>query len=256
MTEPTPTTRISLEEIATKYLGSLQKSHDMLSYFLSGSRKVSEADYDEFSNQLQVMPRQQARMGFEDVKRSTQQWILRNTLSDSLALVMPLLEDARTVCALCDFKAAGKTDQEELQKIAGNDRGEFLQKPLEQKFSYLEDTYEITCEVKEHILALMKLCQSLMTKDGILTEDEAPDGSITLRIRSVQIVQSPGNEQSSQSVSLSRQVGDSTREINVGEHIHFNKAEQVGSILTIGVFISDILKGIQLYAKKTGVAEG
>lgn len=254
MTDPSPTTRISLEEIATKYLGSLQKSHDMLSYFLSSSRKVSEADYDEFSNQLQVMPRQQARMGFEDAKRATQQWILRNTLSDSLALVMPLLEDARTVCALCDFKAAGKTDQEELQRIAGNDRGDFLQKPLDQKFSHLEETYGITCEVKEHILALMKLCQALMTKNGVLTEDEAAEGNLTLRIRSVQIVQNPGGDETNQSVSLSRKVGDSTRVIQVGEEIHFNKAEQVGSLLTIGVFISDILKGIQEYARKTGVA--
>ncbi|MDF3129817.1 hypothetical protein P0Y35_11470 [Kiritimatiellaeota bacterium B1221] len=254
MTDSAATTRISLEEIATKYLGALQKNHDMLSYFLSGSRKTTEADYDEFSNQLQVMPRQTDRMDFENAKRATQQWVLRNTLSDSLALVMPLLEDARTVCALCDFKASGSTDQAELQKIANQNRAEFLQKPLAEKFTHLKDTYGIDCEVSEHILILMDICKALMTKNGILTEEEAVDGKRTLKIRSVQIVQTPSTDGSGQNLSLSRKVGDSSREIKVGEEIHFTKAEQVGSILTVGVFISDMLKGIQVYAQKTGVA--
>lgn len=254
MTNSSQTTRISLEEIATKYLGALQKNHDMLSFFLSGSRKTTESDYDEFSNQLQVMPRQVDRMDFENAKRATQQWVLRNTLSDSLALVMPLLEDARTVCALCDFKSSGSTDQAELQKIANQDRAEFLQKPLAKKFAHIEETYDVTCEVTEHILALMDICKALMTKDGILSEDEAVDGKRTLKIRSVQIVQTPSSDDSGQNLSLSRKVGDSTRDIKVGEEIHFNKAEQIGSILTVGVFISDILKGIQAYAQKTGAA--
>ena len=250
-------TTISLEEMATRYLETLQKNFDMISYTLAGSRKINEADYDEFSQQLQVMPRQPSRMSFDKAKTATEQWLLRNSLADGLAVVMPVLEDARTICALCDFKSSGSTDQDELNEIASSQRAEFLKQEIDQKFKLLEDRYQITCDVKDHILGLMQLTKALMTKDGVLTEDEAPDGSIALKIRSVQIVQSREANESAQpgSLNLSRQVGDSEREIKVGDSIQFSKAEHIGAILTISIFVTDILRGIQAYAQTTGAAD-
>lgn len=262
MADPTETTapehtKISLEEMANRYLDSLQKTYDMVCYTLAGSRRLNEADYDEFSQQLQVMPRQVARMEFERAKFATEQWLLRTSLADSLALVIPVLEDARTICALCDFKASGSRDQDALQKIATVKRSEFLQQPIEDKFKLLAEKYNITCEVTPHVLGLMEITKALMTKDGILTEEESEDGAMRrLLIRSVQIVQTPDADTSGGNrLSLSRKVGDSERQIKVGEKIHFTKAEHLGSLLTMGIFITDILKGIQLYAQSTGAAD-
>lgn len=250
-------TTISLEEMAARYLDTLQKNFDMVSYTLAGSRKINESDYDEFSQQLQVMPRQPSRLAFDKAKTASEQWLLRNSLADGLAVVMPVLEDARTICALCDFKASGSTNQEELNEIASTQRAEFLQQEIGKKFEILEERYGITCDVKDHILGLMEFTRALMTKDGILTEAEAPDGKRTLKIRSVQIVQSGTSKEGDQpgSLNLSRQVGDSEREIKVGESIFFSKAEHIGAILTIGIFVTDILRGIQAYAQSTGAAD-
>jgi hypothetical protein len=170
---------------------------------------------------------------------------------------MPVLEDARTVCALCDFKASGSTNQEELQKIATSHRPEFLQTEISKKFEVLREKYGIQCDVTEHILSLMEVTKALMTKDGILTEDESEDGAQrTVKIRSVQIVQSSeSNAAGGSSLNLTRKVGDSTKVIKVGEEIHFSKAEHIGSLLTIGIFITDVLRGIQAYAQKTGAAD-
>lgn len=250
-------TKISLEEMATRYLDALQKNYDMVSFCLAGSRQINEADYDEFSQQLQVMPRQPARMEFEKAKFASEQWLLRNSLADGLALVMPVLEDARTVCALCDFKAAGSTDPVELQKIATTHRAEFLQIEIAKKFEFLLQKYGIACDVTPHILGLMEVTKALMMKDGILTEEETEDGARrTVKIRSVQIVQSPEtNASGGASLNLTRRVGDSEKVIRVGDSIHFTKAEHIGSLLTIGIFITDILRGVQSYAQKTGAAD-
>lgn len=250
-------TRISLEEMAVRYLDPLQKNYDMVCFSLAGSRKLNEADYDDFSQQLQVMPRQPARLEFEKAKFASEQWLLRNSLADGLALVMPVLEDARTVCALCDFKASGSRDQVELQKIATTDRAEFLQMEIEKKFEFLLGKYKIACEVTPHILSLMEVTKALMMKDGILTAEESEDGTHrTVKIRSVQIVQSPGNEGAGAgSMNLTRRVGDSEKVIRVGDQIHFSKAEHIGALLTIGIFITDILRGVQQYAQATGAAD-
>lgn len=259
MNKPAPEqTTISLEEMAARYLDTLQRNYDMVSYTLAGSRKINESDYDEFSQQLQVMPRQPSRMPFDQAKTASEQWLLRNSLADGLAIVMPVLEDARTICALCDFKASGSTDQEELSKIPANQRAEFLQEELGKKFDILEEKYQIKSDVKEHILGLMEFTKALMMKDGILTEEEAEDGKKRrLKIRSVQIVQTEGEEKSDSpgSLNLTRRVGDAERDIKVGDPIRFTKAEHIGAILTIGIFVTDILRGIQAYAQSTGAAD-
>jgi hypothetical protein len=258
MTSPTPEkTVISLEEMAARYLDRLQGIYDIVSYTLAGSRKICESDYDDFAEQLQVMPRQPARLPFDQVKPVAEQWLLRNSLSDCLEIVVPVLEDARTICALCDFKASGSSNQAELNEIAANQRAEFLQREIDKKFNFLREHYQIETEVKDHILGLMQFMRALLVKEGVLTKEESEDETKrTLRIRSVQIVQASNGEKSSPgSLNLTRRVGDIEREIKVGESIRFTKAEHIGAILTVGIFVTDILRGIQAYAQSTGAAD-
>src|SRR6266853_6003326 len=105
-----PPTRISIGEVATRYLDSLQRVYDIVSFCMASSRKISEQDYEEFSHKLQIMPRQESRMDFEKAKDTTEQWYLRNSLGDAISLVVPLMEDCRTIAALCDYKVGGKND--------------------------------------------------------------------------------------------------------------------------------------------------
>jgi hypothetical protein len=261
LTPPTPSASpqtISLGEVANRYLEALQRIYDIVSYSLASSRKINEHDYDEFSQQLQVMPRQQCRMDFEQAKDATEHWFLRNSLGDSVALVVPLMEDCRTISALCNFKVAKKNDAAGLQKIVSEDRTAFLQLSIKDKFKHLEQNYSVSSPVQEHIEGLVEATRILMWKNGIVTaEDTGTEGKIKVKIRSVQLVQVPGNTTPGQepTMSIARRMGDAEKVFNVGDKISLTKAEHIGSIITVGLFIASMLQALKAYAKKTGAAD-
>ncbi len=257
LTKPVSTTTISLNDVADRYLTHYQKLFDLSMFSLSSFRKASEQDYDEFARQLIVMPKNNARMNFDKAKDATETWILKHILSEALGSVVPLMEDCRTICALCDFKAAQKNSNAELQAITGKERQEFISLPIPDKFALLKKKYGLESEVQEHIQSLIQITRALVVKEGVLTDAEA-DGKpeVTLKIRSVTMVQTPGNPSSGgeATVSLTRKISDNTRVVKVGEKIAFTKAEQFGSLVTMAIFLASMLQGVQAYAKKTGAA--
>ncbi|HEY0257694.1 MAG TPA: hypothetical protein VGC39_09650 [Candidatus Methylacidiphilales bacterium] len=256
LTKPVSTTTISLNDVADRYLNHYQKLFDFSMFSLSSFRKASEQDYDEFAQQLIVMPKNNVRMGFDKAKDATETWILKHILSEALGSVVPLMEDCRTICSLCDFKTAKKSDAAELQTITGKDRGEFIALPLAEKFALLKNKYNLVSEVQEHIQSLLQVTRALV-KDGILTTAETEGKpEITLKIRSVTLVQTPGTPSTggAGTVSLTRKISDNSRVVKVGEKIAFSKAEQFGSLVTLSIFLASMLQGVQAYAKKTGAA--
>jgi hypothetical protein len=247
-----PTT-ISLNDVAVRYLDHYQKLFDLLIFSLSSFRKASEQDYDEFANQLVIMPNNKSRMSFEKAKDATESWVLKHILSEALGSVVPLMEDSRTICALCDFKAANSNDAAKLQAITTTDRQEFLQLPVAKKFEVLTSKYNLTNDVQEHVISLMEVTRALLVKDGVLTNEETGNKpEMTLKIRSVTLVQNPGPN--NESFNLSRKISDNTRTVKVGEKIVLSKAEQFGALITLAIFLSSLLQGVQNYARKTGAA--
>jgi|GEM_PF-540092 len=250
---PAQNTTISLNDVADRYLDHYQKLFDLLIFSLSSFRKASEQDYDEFANQLVIMPKNKVRMSFEKAKDATEGWVLKHILSEALGSVVPLMEDSRTICALCDFKAANSNDSAKLQAITTTDRQEFVQLPIAKKFDVLNSKYGLTSEVQEHVISLMEVTRALLVKDGVLTlEETGNQPEITLKIRSVTLVQNPGPN--NESFNLSRKISDNTRTVKVGEKIVLSKAEQFGSLITLAIFLSSLLQGVQNYARKTGAA--
>jgi hypothetical protein len=256
LTKPVATTTISLNDVADRYLNHYQKLFDLSMFSLSSFRKASEQDYDEFAQQLIVMPKNNSRMSFDKAKDATETWILKHILSEALGSVVPLMEDCRTICALCDYKAAKKNDTAELQTITGKNRQEFIALPITEKFAVLKKKYGLESDVQEHIQSLLQVTRALV-KEGVLTNAET-DGKaeITLKIRSVSLIQTPGkpNAGGESTVSLTRKISDNSRVVKVGEKIAFTKAEQFGSLVTMAIFLASMLQGVQAYAKKTGAA--
>jgi len=248
-----PTTTISLNDVADRYLDHYQKLFDLLIFSLSSFRKASEQDYDEFANQLVIMPKNKARMSFEKAKDATEGWVLKHILSEALGSVVPLMEDSRTICALCDFKAANSNDAAALQAVTTTDRQNFLQLPIAEKFALLRKKYELSSEVEEHVISLLEITRALLVKDGVLSAEETGNKpELTIKIRSVTLVQNPGT--TTDSVNLSRKISDNTRTVKIGDKIVLTKAEQFGSLITLAIFLASLLQGVQNYARKTGAA--
>lgn len=255
LTKPVSSTTISLNDVADRYLNHYQKLFDLSMFSLSSFRKASEQDYDEFAQQLIVMPKNNARMSFDKAKDATETWVLKHVLSEALGSVMPLMEDCRTICSLCDYKASKKNDQAELQSITVKQRQEFIALPISDKFALLKKKFGLESEVQEHIQSLLQVTRALV-KEGVLTSDETEgQPELTLKIRSVTLVQSPAKGAAGEAtVNLTRKISDNSRVVKVGEKITFSKAEQFGSLVTMAIFLASMLQGVQAYAKKTGAA--
>jgi hypothetical protein len=255
LTKPVSTTTISLNDVADRYLSHYQKLFDISMFSLSSFRKANEQDYDEFAQQLIVMPKNQSRMSFDKAKDATENWVLKHVLAEALGSLVPLMEDCRTICALCDFKTAKKQTNSEVQTIVGQQRQDFIAMPLADKFKLLKEKYNLSSEVQEHVQSLLSVTRAL-ARDSVLTEMET-DGKpeTTLMIRAVTLVQNPAKgPNGEQTVNLSRKVADHSRVVKVGEKITFTKAEQFGSLVTMAIFLGSMLQGVQAYAKKTGAA--
>jgi hypothetical protein len=255
LTKPVSTTTISLNDVADRYLSHYQKLFDISMFSLSSFRKASEQDYDEFAQQLMVMPKNQGRMTFDKAKDATETWVLKHVLAEALGSMVPLMEDCRTICALCDFKTAKKQNPSEVQEITGKQRQEFIGLPLPEKFNVLKQKYNLDSEVKEHVQSLLQVTRAL-ARDSVLTEAETEGKpETTLKIRAVTLVQIPAKGPSGEpTINLSRKISDATRVVKVGEKITFTKAEQFGSLVTMAIFLGSMLQGVQAYARKTGAA--
>jgi len=124
-TAPQAGQTISLNEIADRYLKVYQRLFDIAMINMAGARKVSEEDYEAVTNQFPVQPQQKERRDFEDAKDEAFDWQCRGLISEALSTVVPLMEDCRTVLALCDYKAAGKNDPDRIKEITDKERKEF-----------------------------------------------------------------------------------------------------------------------------------
>jgi hypothetical protein len=252
------TTRISLVDIANRYLEHYQRLFDISAFSLAGFRKASEQDYDELTRQLVLMPKNDARMSFEKAKDVTETWLLKHVLTEALGSVVPLLEDSRSICALCDYKVAKINDSAKLLAISNQQRQEFLRLSIGDKFNHLKQKYGITCDVQEHVESLLSITRALLSKDGVLTQEEAgAQSEITLKIRSITLVQANAAPSTSGEAvfNLTRKVTDNTRKVKVGDKVALTKAEQFGSLMTLSIFLATMLQGVQNYALKTGAAD-
>ncbi|MEM6821756.1 MAG: hypothetical protein AAF558_07455 [Verrucomicrobiota bacterium] len=253
---PTSGQTISLNDIADRYLAVYQRLFDITMMNLASYRKVSEEDYDMVTNQFPVQPQQNQRRDFEAAKDAAQLWLARNLISEALSTVVPLMEDCRTVLSLCDYKAAGKNDPARIQEITGPERQAFMSSPIGDKFKFLKEKFETSSEIEEHILSLMDITKGMVMHDGKAAPEICTDGKLTLKIRTMTLTQAPVTSDSGQPVmGLTRQMNDHSRVYNEGEVIDLNKAEIVGSIVTVSAFLATLLASVQTYAKKVGAAD-
>ncbi|MDD5261281.1 MAG: hypothetical protein PHD76_05465 [Methylacidiphilales bacterium] len=253
---PNAATVISLNDVAERYLQVYQRLFDIACFCLASFRKINEEDYDQMAQQSSVMPKIQSRMDFERAKDATQFWMARNTLSEALSTIVPLLEDCRTVCALCDYKMTGKADPALVEKITGPDRQQFLQLPIPEKFAQLKKKYGIESELEDHVQSLLDLTKALVLKDGKLTNEEARNGKLTLKLRMITVMQAPAQSQGGEPIlGLTRRMTDHVRDIAVGDKIELSRAEAIGGLITIAGFLATMLQGVQAYAKKVGASE-
>jgi hypothetical protein len=255
MSDPIPTdtpqsVQINLRDIGLKYIGAIQRIFDLAACTLGSLRCQTERDYDEFSRAARFMPSQQHRLAFDAVRPISEAWLLRQLLSEGLGILVPVLEDARSVSELARWKAGGAADQSQVQKILGPDRQAFLALSLEDKAKFVRERFGISAPNENFLAGYVKLGAAL-SRGGTVAQDDANEGNeLVVRLATVELQSAPVGEGGVQGAVTGR-MAEAQKRFAVGEKVEFRKEEALNLFATIAVYITGILGGLQGFVAKT-----
>lgn len=252
ITESTPTSQtISLGDLAQRYLGAMQRIFDITAYLVEGTRRVDERTYDEFSAAVRFLPSQKEHQGFAATKDQSERWLLKNLLAESLSLIVPLLEDVRSICALSRWQAAGTKDETALRRILSDDRKAFLALDLAEKFKHLDTNYAVNSPLTAQVLAFAKLGVCLAARRGVVSEqDVTTAGALTIKLVALDLVPTRKPEDQGGGATLAPQVGELVRSFSIGETVRLGKPDYLNVVTTLSIFANSLMKSVQEWVKK------
>lgn len=249
ITESVPTgQKVSLGDLTQRYLTALQRNFDVTAYLVEGTRRVDERTYDEFSAAVRFQPSQKDRQRFDVAKEDAERWLLKSLLAESLSLVVPFLEDVRSIAGLAAIQAGGKNDQVALQKLLGEDRQAFLALDLADKFKHLQTEFAISSPISGSVLALTKLGVCIAARRGVVSDKDVTDGSaLVLSLVALDLV--PTTKPGEAAPTIVPQVGELKRTFSIGETIRMEKTDYLNVITTLAIFINSTMKSVQTWVQ-------
>jgi hypothetical protein len=246
---PAAQNSISLSDLAQKYLGSYQRLFDIASVTVEGMRQVNESSYDQFSSSVRFLPSQPQHRNYETAKGEAERWILKNLLGDALGLIMPFMEDVRSVAELARWNAGGTQNKAEVEKILSEDRRAFFQMSVQDKFAHLQNQIGISSPLSGEVQSLIKASFCLLQRGGVVAQEDTTDGSnLAFTLLALQLVPTKpeeAGEAGQQSPVLSARVGEVKRSFPIGQSIKLEKADYLNILTTLSMFVSSIMKSLQ-----------
>lgn len=235
LTEQSPKTiTISLKDMARNYLGAMQRTFDVAAVVVQGAREVNERGYDDLAASSRFLPAQDQHRTFADAKPLAERWILKNLLADSFAALVPFMEDARTICALHEWKTAG-SDQATLPPVFREQRADFIRKDTAGRLAHLKEKHGIEPQLSEHIKGLEAVIGCLAGHDGIVPKDGAP---LTFTLVSLDLVATPEKK-------VQPQLAESKKEFSPGAEIKLEKVDYMNMLATISLFMNATMRQLQ-----------
>jgi hypothetical protein len=249
---PTPTNQtISLQDMAQRYLGALQRLFDTTAFIVEGTRQVNERTYDDFSASARFIPSQPQRRAFDAAKEESERWLLRNFLSEGLGIVVPLLEDIRSLACIADAQLSGSTTDAPVQKILTEDRRAFLSLELPAKLTHLEKETGITSPLGAQIVAMARIGGCLANRQGVVAAQDAEDGKeLGISLVALNIVPTPEGTETDPKARMATKIGELRRTFAVGQTIKFEKTDYLNIVTTLSIFASSLLQGLQTKVQK------
>jgi hypothetical protein len=228
---------ISLKEMAQRYLGALQRSFDVAAMVVQGTREVNERGYDELIASSRFLPNREKHRSFGEAKAVAERWILRNLLSDAFGAVVPFLEDARTICALDEWKKAG-SDQATLPPIFTEQRQKFVGLDTKAKLNYLQATHGLQFRLADHLAGIESLAACLIRNDGVVPGNGGP---LTFTLISLDLI-APASKAEAK---IEPQLAETKKEFAAGSTVALEKVEYMNLLATIALFMNDAMRLLQ-----------
>jgi hypothetical protein len=245
--EPSQQVQISLRDLGLKYLGAVQRCFDLACATIGALRSQTERDYDEFSRSARFMPSQQQRLAFDAVRPVAESWLLKQLLADAIGLMVPLLEDVRSVAELAKWKASGSTDQTKVQKILVEERQAFLRLQIEEKLAKLREQFGIEAGNSGFLPGYLKLGAALIRGGTVAQADATAGNELVVKLAMVEI-QGSGAEGGG---PVTGRMVEAEKKFAVGQRVEFRKEEVLCLFATISVFVTGLLGSLQAFVQKT-----
>lgn len=241
MTEPASQT-ISLNDIGSRYLGALQHLSDFMVLTWAGARAVNEQNYDETFHAVSGLPNTNARLSFPAARAEGERWWLKNSLGDTLGLILVFLEDIRKLCGVVAFNVAKAKAEGDLVALAAEVNADLGPQDIPTRFKHLKERHQLTIPLEAEILSLAAMHRCFTHGGGVV-----PKGAtLALRLKAVQ----PPAEGETQP-----RLADYQRAWSGGERISLSREEHAAIFTTASVFLNAVLHAVQQFAKSSGLPE-
>lgn len=234
--QPDQQVQVNLRDLGIRYLGATQRAFDVASCAVGALRLLNENEYDLFAHSPRIMPLQSHRAPFDTAREATEDFLARNLIGECANLLLPFLEDCRTVAALAAWKAGGGTDQAAVQKIITDDRKSFVESSLADKLRHLRDTFGIAHPAENALPGLLSLGICLAQRGGIVAKQDLTEGeTLALRLLAVEVGAADAHGNAPAKLIEVR------REFCEGQKAALRNTDVLAAIATISYYFNGIL---------------
>jgi hypothetical protein len=241
MSEPTSQT-VSLNDVAIKYIQAVQRLSDIMVIHWGGFRTLNEQTFDELAKSIPGLPATEFRLPFEVAKAEADFTLVKQTLNEVLSLSIIFLEDVRKLSALVAFNAAQFHASGDLASLAAEVNANTAGMNLFARFKQLKESYGIESPFQVNLESFHNIGKFIFQTNGLVVQDEP----VSLHLK---VVTAPENGENQPRVS------NYEHKWSKGERIVLARDEHAAIFTTISLFIGEMLKEVQEFAKRSGLPD-
>lgn len=260
---------ISLQSISRNFFTALQRQHDMLAFSIAGMHTADPKAYEHFSSVSRVMPVPQAHLPADQMLAYARSLMLRTTINDLLTLSAECMVQCHLLCLFIREQGHKRERNPIIEKNIGDKQQAFARMTLQDRFTELEESFGIVCELEDGIFSLAAALR-VLTRGGLVTNDDiTPDGALTLEFKAMKDFEVPaeigatpedaaaeappgvtkhGVPDDAKSKTVSK-LTDTQRTFRPGEMLDLSDNELLGLNITVAKFVDGLLRSVDSFGR-------
>lgn len=240
---------ISLEGISRKYLGALQRRHDILAFEVASLSSVDAEKYEYFSRLARIMPVQQIHADHARTLQQMRGKVTVQVLNDLLGLAAGCLDEIHFLLTLIENKPAVESGSEEANRRVSESQEAFARAPLQDKFDLLEKGFGVMCELEDGIISLAFGLRIMMGRGGLVSpEDLGDEGELAFEFKTIQQINPPKGAPDGTRPEL--RLADTRRAFRAGDTIEFSNSELMGLSVTVASFFHSLFRSVDDFGRR------
>ena len=254
---------INTAALQAKYLVSLQRIVDVLTFSLAGVEHVTEERYADFKRFWHFDPAENQRLAFDVAAEEVERWHIKHCLQDAIDVVSAFLEECRMICAFYHLATLKPATGADYKRAVGRDRKAFHQLGLPDKIQHLKELFGVESDWDEHVMSLNRARNCLVHRLGIVREkDVDANGELVLIWKTIRLavvsadghsrrpVEGPHRVEADESLEL--EVATDRKVFRVGDRLVLTYKELLNALFSLVHYVLALPQSIDRYALRVG----